>query len=125
MALQKDLFSLHNCIKATHTNVESLHKHITAWSYSPLYTRFLPADECSQNIILRKTQMDSSRQEVRKTVTENLRVFQECGKDQNIAATTDSKTQLSITLLKRKHFKTFIGLTHQLRNRANVITMTV
>lgn len=122
--LQTDLSVLHICISSTHLNVKRLRHNIVAWSHSPLYQQFGKVDECLQEIEtqlqLRKTQMDASRQEVRTTITENLRLFQQCGQENHPVASSDVKTQISIALEKRNRFKTFIGLTHQLKNRANV-----
>lgn len=122
--LHKDLTALHNCIAATHSNVALLRQNIIAWSHNPLYQRFPTFNEGGQDsemcLQLRMELMDAARQETRRTVAENLRYFQHCGQNQDLASVTDAEVQVHIARAKRNSFKSFIGLTHQLRNKANV-----
>lgn len=119
-ALQTNLSALHSCLTAVHSNVARLRQHITAWSHSPLYPCFVDADSIEQYLQRHNANMDASRQEMKKIIAENLRLFQQCGDNQHEGTSSEVDTQISIALAKRNRFKTFIGLTHQLKARANV-----
>lgn len=120
--LHQGINSVFQCIFAAHSNVARVKKHISEWSSIPLYQKCSKIDiqKINEHLQQRVAQINDSGEKMRQVISENLKLFVQCGNVQK-SDTEEAKSIETNPSTKRNRFKQFIGLTYQLKKIKTVI----